>query len=354
MNTIFNIVVFILVLSAIVIIHEFGHLLAAKKFGVYCNEFSVGMGKVIYQKQKGETMYSLRMLPIGGYVSMAGEEGTDITDIPVERTIKGKKTYQQVIIMAAGAIMNVLLAWIIFIGVVMARGTVAGPAEPVISNVLANSPAEHVGLQVGDRITKITLPDGVVVFPETFDEIVERTNEFVGDQIIYTIEREGVETDYILAAEYNKAQQAYLIGIQGQKTIKKIKWYEAFGYGTVSMWNSFIQILVALAGLIQGIGLKDMAGPVGIFQATSQVAQSGFSSIILWVGLLSLNVGIFNLLPLPILDGGRIVIALIEKIIGRPLGERFETILMMIGMFLLIGLMVFATWNDILRLFGLS
>ena len=168
MNAILNLVVFILVLSAIIIIHEFGHLLAAKKFGVYCNEFSIGMGKVLFQRQKGETMYSIRILPIGGYVSMAGEEGTDVTDIPVERTIKGKKTYQQVIIMAAGAVMNVLLAWVIFIGVVMARGTVAGPAEPVISSIIPNTPAENVGLEVGDRIVKVTLPDGVTVYPETF------------------------------------------------------------------------------------------------------------------------------------------------------------------------------------------
>ena len=352
MNAILNLVVFILVLSAIIIIHEFGHLLAAKKFGVYCNEFSIGMGKVLFQRQKGETMYSIRILPIGGYVSMAGEEGTDVTDIPVERTIKGKKTYQQVIIMAAGAVMNVLLAWVIFIGVVMARGTVAGPAEPVISSIIPNTPAENVGLEVGDRIVKVTLPDGVTVYPETFDEIVERTNEFVGEQIIYTIERDGVETDYILAAEYNSKMDAYLIGIQGESTIREIAWYEAFVYGTQSMWDSFIQILAAIGGLFRGVGLEEMSGPVGIFQATSQVAQSGFISIILWIGLLSLNVGIFNLLPLPILDGGRIVISVVEKIIGRPLGERFETVLMLIGLFLLVGLMVFATWNDILRLFS--
>ena len=161
-----------------------------------------------------------------------------------------------------------------------------------------------------------------------------------------------VETDYILAAEYNSKMDAYLIGIQGESTIREIAWYEAFVYGTQSMWDSFIQILAAIGGLFRGVGLEDMSGPVGIFQATSQVAQSGFISIILWIGLLSLNVGIFNLLPLPILDGGRIVISVVEKIIGRPLGERFETVLMLIGLFLLVGLMVFATWNDILRLFS--
>lgn len=351
MTAILNIVVFILVLSAIVIIHEFGHLLAAKKFGVYCNEFSIGMGKVLFQKQKGETTYSVRLLPIGGYVSMAGEEGTDISDIPYERTVKGKKTYQQVLIMAAGAIMNVLLAWVIFIGVCMARGSVAAPAEPIISNILPNSPAEHIGLEVGDRITKVTLPNGVILYPETFNEIVERTSDFIGDQIIYTVERDGQVIDYILAAEYNKDQDAYLIGIQSENGVRQIKWYEAFVYGTQEMWNSFKQILVALLGLIKGVGLKDMSGPVGIFQATSQVAQSGLTSIILWIGLLSLNVGIFNLLPVPILDGGRIVIAVIEKIIGRKLGEKLETAIMMVGMILLVGLMFFATWNDILRLF---
>ncbi len=351
MQFLFNFIMFILLLMVIVVVHEFGHLITAKHFNVYCSEFSIGMGPALYQNKNNETVFSIRALPLGGYVQMAGEEGTDTTGIPYERTIKGIKTWQQVVVMAAGAFMNVVLAWVIFVGIVMARGSVAGPALPVLSGIIENSPAEKVGLQAGDEIVKVTLNDGTSFIPETFDDILARTQQNPQDRIILTISRAGQIKDYMITPELQRDGTTYLIGIQASSSVIEIQWYEAFKYGTLAMGNSMMQIISALGNLVRGVGLEDMSGPVGIFQATSQITQSGATAFLTWLGLLSLNIGIFNLLPLPILDGGRIVIVLLEKLIGKKLSEKWETIIMMIGVALVVGLMVFVTWNDILRLF---
>lgn len=351
-EAIISVVAFVLTLSVIIIVHELGHLMAAKKFNVYCSEFAIGMGPKVFSRQKGETVYSLRAIPLGGFVSMAGEEGTDTTDIPEERTIKGVATYKQVIIMAAGALMNILLAWVIFVVLAMAKGTVAGPAEPIIAGVMDKSPAQNVGLMVGDEITRVILPDGTEIYPDTFEDIEERIRNFTDqDKIILTIDRDGNISDFAISPVYNEENEKYMIGIMAEATTRHIEWYEGFYYGTIMMKNSFVQILGGIANIFRGIGLKDMSGPVGIFQATSEVAQSGIVSMVTWVALLSMNVGIFNLVPLPILDGGRIVIALIERLIRKKLSEKAEMAIMTFGLLVVAGLMLFATWNDIVRLF---
>ena len=155
MGNIITLIIFILVLSVIIIIHEFGHLIAAKHFGVYCKEFSIGMGPVLVQKQGKETAWSIRALPIGGFVAMAGEEGEDEDDdlnIPYERTINGIKPWKQIVVMAAGAIMNILLAWVIFVGLTAYQGVVSVSNGAVISSVVEESAAEKGGLQAGDEI----------------------------------------------------------------------------------------------------------------------------------------------------------------------------------------------------------
>ncbi len=351
MTFLFNLIVFVLLLSVIVIVHEFGHFITAKKFGVYCSEFSIGMGPVLYQRKFGETAFSIRLLPIGGYVAMAGEEGNDIVDVPYERTINGIKAWKQIVVMAAGAFMNVVLAWVLFVGVVMARGTVAGPYLPVVSTVIEKSPAATVGLQVGDEIVKVTLNDGTTFVPETFDEIVEKTQKDPSARVIYTIKRGEAVSDYVITPVLNEETGAYQIGIGASPSIIELKWYEAFKYGTQDMIGMGASIFDALKNLVRGIGLQDMSGPVGIFQATSQITQSGFSTLMRWMGFLSLNVGIFNLMPLPILDGGRILIVALERLIGKKMSERMQTIVMMAGAILVFGLMIYVTFNDIFRLF---
>lgn len=351
MSFIINILIFVIILSVIVIIHELGHLIAAKKFNVYCSEFAIGMGPVLLKYQKGETLLTIRALPIGGFVQMAGEEGVGIEGIPFERTINGIKTWKQIVVMAAGAFMNIMLALVVFTGIVANRGYVSVPSDPIIATVQENSPADKIGMQAGDKIVKMVLSDGSEIVPETFDDLLEGMANYKEGSVLYTVERDGKMLDFVVVPKFNETEQRYLVGFSAAAKTRPIQWYESISYGAEMMIDMTVQIIQAFGNLIRGVGLQDVSGPVGIYQATSQVAANGLGSLILWLGLLSLNIGVFNLLPVPILDGGRIVIALIEKMIGHRLSEKVQTIIMMTGLVLIVALMIYATANDIGRLF---
>lgn len=353
MDFILNIAVFIVILSIIVIVHELGHLIAAKKFGVYCSEFSIGMGPAIYQykKEGSETTLSIRALPLGGFVQMAGEEGTDIEGVPFERTINGIDAWKQVVVMAAGAIMNILLAFVVFTGIVLYDGEVSVPSDPIIGEVSVGSPAETVGMKENDKIVKMILPDGTEIIPETFEDLVNGMKDYTEGNVIYTIERNGGTIDFSVQPKYDESVQRYLVGFSAVPKTRKIAWFESVYYGGEMLVDMTVSVIQGFGSLLTGSGLKDVSGPVGIYQATSQVAAQGLYSLVLWLGLLSLNIGVFNLMPIPILDGGRIVIVVIEKIVGHKLSEKVLNAIMLTGLGLIFLLMIFATANDILRLF---
>ncbi|MEG0264462.1 MAG: RIP metalloprotease RseP [Erysipelotrichaceae bacterium] len=345
-----SIIYFIIILSVIVFVHELGHFICAKHFGVYCAEFSLGMGPALYKKKIGETTYALRALPLGGFVQMAGEEGEDF-DVPFERTIKGIKVWKQVVVMAAGAVMNVLLAWIIMVGITMYQGAVIEDAPAEVIGTVENSPAEIAGFQSGDLIKKVTFENGDSIVPDTFNEIMMELQNYPKDKAIYQIDRDGKAIKITCKPAYLKDENRYYLGISLPSNVKRIAWYEAFNYGTKNMLAMSTAIFDAFANLIKGIGLQNLSGPVGIFEITAKTAANGFLSLLNLLAMFSLNIGIFNLIPIPVMDGGRIVITVCEKISGRKMSERFENGLMMAGVLLLVGLMVFATWNDISRIF---
>ncbi len=349
MDLLLSIIAFIFILSVIVIIHELGHLLTAKHFGVYCEEFAIGMGPTLYKRKFKETTFAIRALPIGGFVAMAGEQGVECENIPHERTINGIKAWQKIIVMAAGSFMNIVLAWVLFVGVIMMQGKVSLPPEPVVANVVENSPAAKAGFQANDRIIEVH-SQSVTLKPKNFNEISEHI-QYYPVESIFKVERNGEIKSLVLSPEYIKDENRYYLGINLSPNIKEISFLESFHYGTQELVKGMKSIVTALSKLVQGIGLQNLSGPVGIFKITSDVAKTGFMSILTLIALLSLNIGIFNLLPLPVLDGGRIFITLIEKVSGRTLGEKAETILMGAGVLLLIGIMVLATWQDIVRLF---
>lgn len=347
---ILSVIYFILILSALIVIHELGHLITAKRFGVYCSEFSIGMGPAIYKHQFKETAFSIRLLPIGGFVAMAGEEGVEDEHVPFERTIKGINVWKQVVIMAAGAVMNILLAWALFIGLTMYQGAVALPPEPVINGTMEGSPAEAAGFQSGDRIVEVT-SHSISFVPENMNEITEHI-QYYPEETTFKVQRGTEVLDLVMTPSYIKEENRYLIGIEYSRNIKEIGALEAFGYGTQQLIESSTSIFRALGNIIRGVGLNNLSGPVGIYKITADTIQYGWMSVLALIALLSVNLGIMNLLPLPVLDGGRIFITLLEKISGRKLGEKTEYIITMAGVVLLVGIMLFATWQDIARLFG--
>jgi regulator of sigma E protease len=345
-----SIIYFIFVLGLIVFVHELGHLIVAKSFNVYCKEFALGFGPVIWSKQKNETQYSVRAIPLGGFVAMAGESENIDDSIPFERTIKGIHPFKRILVMLAGIAFNFILAFVIFTGLILSQGGINTPPSAVVDRVVEDSPAQAVGLQQGDRIVSILLPDGTDFVPNDFYDVINMT-QIIGDTMVFGIERAGQVFSIEITPEYDAANQRYFLGLfVPPANFKSISWYEAPIYGFSAFITSFMQVIASLSLLIRGIGLNQVSGPVGIFNITAQSAQAGASSLFALIAILSVNIAVFNLLPLPILDGGRVILTGIEWIIGKPLPERIEHNLMGLSMFLMLALFVLVTFQDIWRL----
>ena len=340
----------------IITIHEAGHLLAAKKFNVYCYEFSFGMGPLLWQKKTKETKYSVRAIPIGGYVSMAGETDADElypdVEVPDERRLINRPWWQRIIILLAGVTMNFLLAWVIFSIVYLSQGVYTESPPAVVGSVRENSPAERAGFEPGDIILEIRKEDGDSVRPKTF---MDMQTFYIDDTEVatYVIERNGQQLELQVTPEFNEEQQTYLIGItSGDVVVKEVNFLNCWYYGAREMKDITSLMIRTITNLFRGIGLNQLSGPVGIYQATETYASFGLLSLLFLMAQLSLNVGIFNLLPLPVLDGGQVVITLAEVITGKKMNEKFKIGLFLVCWIALISLMLFATWNDITRIFG--
>lgn len=356
MDIIIGLVGFLIMLSIIVVVHELGHFLAAKKFGVYCHEFSVGMGPALYQKKGKETAFSIRAIPFGGYVMMAGEnDGSADEDeewmqnVPQDRRLNNKKTWQQIIVMAAGVTMNFIIAFLIFAGISVARGYVVEPAKPIVYEVVENSPAQKAGLQPDDKIIKVTNGTDTIA-PATQFDVVEFV-QFNPDNLTFTIERGDKTLDLNITPEKD-GSNGYVIGYSAMATARKAGFFELVKAGWDNMIDSAASIFNSLGMLLKGKGLDQMSGPAGIAQVTVETTKMGFMAYMSLFALLSLNIGIFNLLPIPALDGGRIVILAVERLFKRKINQKLVENIIMASFILLIGLMLFATYNDILRIFS--
>ncbi len=357
LNTIVTIILFVLLLTVIICIHEAGHLFAAKKFGVYCFEYSFGMGPVLFQRKKNETLYSIRALPVGGYVSMAGEQDGDAAypdvEVPEGRRLTDQKPWKKVIIMLAGVFMNFLLAFVIFSMIVLSNGAYAKSPKAEIRSVTAGSPAETAGLEAGDVITKVILSDGSSSKVKTFTDLQYAMASVQEEPVTLEVMREGETLDITVTPVWNEEYQSWMIGIQGPDAqIVKVNLLNCWVYGidemhtlTKATWSAFVRIFT-------GDGINQLSGPVGIYSATEQSASYGIIGYLFLIAELSLNIGIFNLIPLPVLDGGQVVITIVEAIIHKPVNEKVKIGIMTVTWALLITLMIFVTWHDIARLAG--
>lgn len=357
MNFFVNILLLLVLLSMVILIHEAGHLIVAKLFGVYCFEFSFGMGPVLFKKKWKETQYSIRALPIGGFVSMAGEPDGDEAypdvEVPQGRRLTEKKSWQKILIMLAGVFMNLILGWIILSFILLGAGGFRESPKAVVDQVVEGSPADIAGFQSGDKILKIEKEDGSSVKPKTFLDMQSFASSYDGIET-YTVQRGDETLEFELTPEFNEESQMYMIGISAAASeVKKVNFLNCWYYGFTEVGMLVKMIMTTLSGLIfHGSGLNQLSGPVGIYQATSTYASMGFQSFMLLVAQMSINLCIFNLLPLPVLDGGQVVITLVEWATHRELNEKVKTAIMLLCWVFLIGLMVFVTWNDIARLIG--
>ena len=353
------ILLFIVLLSVIVIVHECGHLIVAKLFDVYCQEFSVGMGPKLFSVKGRETEYALRAIPFGGFVAMAGdtdnelETSVDTENIPKERTLPGIAPWKRILVMIAGIIMNILLATVIMSLVLLHIGQYSVSPEAYINTVSPNSPAEAAGLKDGDRILHAELENGTSIAPKTFMELSAFLDTYDGVGKIYLeVEREGETLNISVKPEYDQKEERYLMCITSNPyTLVEVNWKNCLHYAVdhLSMMTSLL--ISSLLNIFRGVGLKNLSGPIGVYTTTAQAVEMGALYYFQLMAMISLNVGIFNALPLPVLDGGRVLLTFIEMIIGRPIPEKVQNAIMSVSVVLVLLLFVFVTFQDVLKLF---
>ena len=418
------IIAFLFVFSVIVIIHEFGHYYFAKKAGILVREFAIGMGPKIFQVRKGETVYTLRLLPIGGYVRMAGHDedeqeikpgmmitieldkenivqqlnfdehliiensvpfqieeadlhrsmtlsgyfvnseekvnltvskqatiiesdGTEVVVAPIERQFNSASLWNRIKTNAAGPMNNFILSIIIFIIVGFMQGGVPSN-DPVIGQVSDQSAAHEAGLQTSDKIISI---DGVVI--HSWDEMTSIVRSSADKTLSMTIQRNGDTKNVSITPKSVEGQNGSKIGQLGVTRTLDNSILSILGYGFTQTITVVVMVLSALGSIFtKGFNLNQLGGPVAIYSLTSQVAKNGLIDLLSFMGMISANLGVMNLLPIPALDGGKLVLNFIEGIRKKPLDPEKEGYLTIAGAIFLFALMLLVTWNDIMKLFN--
>ena len=342
-----TLILFIILLGSIVFIHEGGHFLFAKLTGIYVYEFALGMGPKLFSFKKGETEYSLRAIPIGGFCQLAGEDGED-EDLPIDRTLLGKKPWQKFIVMFFGAGFNFISAILVLFFISLIWG--ATTTEPILSNVEKDTPAYLAGLRKGDEILEINSHDIWTIDDISLYLAIADPTE----KTEFKVKKENgsIET-YKIKPEKEKVsgEERYIYGI-GMQGVERHGIGAALEYTVVKTGSLFKQMGVTLLNLFTGgVRLSQLSGPVGIYEVVGAQASGGLASLLYLFSFLSINVGFINLLPLPAFDGGHILFVIIEKIKGSPVKPETEAKFHAIGLFLLMLLMIYVTFYDILRLF---
>ena len=333
----------ILMFAVMILIHECGHFAFAKLFRVKVNEFSLGMGPQIVAKTWGETKYAIRALPIGGYVSMEGEN----EDSGDPRAFCAQKAWKRFLIVCAGALMNIILGFVLLV-------IVFAPAETVSTTVVSRFRDGAVtcdsGLQVGDQLLKI---NGHAIW--TDKDVVMLLLSSDSADMEFVVKRDGERitlpnVHFLTQAGEDGEKDQLFIGFwlapkkNGVLATVQYAASETLSLGRM-VWLSFVDLVTG------NVGFDQLSGPVGVGSVVGEVAEAGISSVLNLMAFLTINIGIFNLLPIPALDGGRLFFILVEMIFRKPINRKYEAYVHAAGLILLFGLMIVITLKDIFQLF---
>lgn len=328
-----SIIIFLLV----ILIHEFGHFIVAKKNGVSVLEFSVGMGPKVFQKKSKETLYSFRILPVGGYCQLEGED--EDNDSP--SSLNNQPAFVRLKVILAGAIMNFLLAFTLLI-ILMSMSNV----NTEISGVMENSPASLSGIKVGDKIVSINgnkMNNG--------EELLKAIRNSNGDLNI-EIERNNKSENFTITPKVEDDVRKIGVNFSEEYNIKHFNVLKGFKKGTFTFLNLTGMLYKFLGMLITGrLGFSGVSGPVGVVREIGYAAKTGLANLLFLLAYININLGVFNLLPIPALDGGRAIFILIEMLFGKKLSKEKEGYVHMAGLILLLGLIAIVTIKDIVKLF---
>ena len=346
----------IIALGALIFIHELGHFIFAKTFGVGVEKFSLGFGPKLFGKKVGDTEYLISALPLGGYVKMVGEgEGDEfvIGDADRERSFAEKAPLKRIAIVAAGPVFNLLFAWVLFM-VIFLMGVPSVTTK--VGEVMPGKPAARAGMLAGDQITAVN--GQAVTRWEDFAKIIAQ-----GKLAPLAIEvRRGQATlKFTMVPESRTSKNLLgetvtqpIVGVvaAGDSVIEHFPPGEAIQRGSAQCWSVIKLTVLSMVKLIErAIPLDNIGGPIMIVKMAGQQAAAGGVNFLAFVALLSVNLGVLNLLPVPILDGGHLAFFVIELLIGRPVSKKTREVAQQVGLVLLISLMMLAFYNDIARMF---
>ncbi|KAB7708084.1 RIP metalloprotease RseP [Bacillus aerolatus] len=415
-----TVIAFIVIFGALVFFHELGHFIFAKRAGILCREFAIGFGPKVFAHKRGETVYTLRLLPLGGYVRMAGEDpemvdlkaghrigvilndreeivkiivngkdrypqarvievenadlehqliirgyedgeeeiktfpihreavisedGVESQISPWDRQFASKTLGQRAMAIFAGPLFNFILAFVVFVLIAIIQGVPTN--EPELGKLTSDGAAKESGLMEGDKVISIN-GQGVA----SWDDIVTVIQKNPQAEIDFTVERDGEAMDIPVTPKVREIEDQK-IGIIGVHSPVEKSFFGSISYGAKETYFWTVEITRLLGKLVTGQFSIDMlSGPVGIYVSTDTVAKSGIMNLMKWAGVLSINLGIMNLLPLPALDGGRLLFFLVEALRGKPIDRQKEGMVHFVGFALLMLLMIVVTWNDIQRFF---
>lgn len=348
-----TVIIFLLVLLVCVLVHEWGHFFAARKSGMLVEEFGFGIPPRLWGKKKGETLYSINALPIGGFVKIAGENGVQ-DGVPSERQFDTKPWYKKSFVLVAGVVMNIVLALFLFtFANMIGMPTAVEGGTPTIVAVTPGSPADTAGLQVGDTITKVTV-DGIVATTLSTDAlrelIVNKANEVT---VVY--KQAGEEKEAVLLPYGEEGSKMIGLGVE-QIGIAKLSFAGAVHAAWLTTWGLVGAIWQTLAQLVgglfssEGTSISGLIGPVGLANEVKGAATIGFAYLLAFTAVISVNLAVLNIMPFPALDGGRLLVVLLEALFQKKFSRTVIGYIHAVGFLLLLLLMVVLTVGDIKKL----
>ena len=331
----------IFVFGVLVTVHELGHFITAKMTGMKVEEFAIGFGPNIYQQKDGDTLYSLRVIPLGGYNKIAG---MDLEDPWEPNGFKEKSIPARMLVILAGSLMNFILPVILFSGIFMIDGIEKPVDKPILGIVVENKAAYNAGLEVGDKILTI---NGASM--QTWNDVVTTLRANGTNEVTLTAERAGTVHTYKMLPEYNEELGRPLIGISPKFIKERVGVVDSIKLGFTSTQSVIVMMVEGLQRIITGKASAEVSGPIGVAQMAGQVAAEGLLPLLNFVAFLSINLGVINLLPLPALDGGHFILLLYEGLRGKPLGAKAMHHIQTIGIAIILAITIFSTFKDITR-----
>jgi regulator of sigma E protease len=349
-----SIVAAIIVLGFLILFHELGHFLVAKRTGVGVLKFSIGFGPAVIGKRIGRTEYVLSAVPLGGFVKMVGEDpDEEVTAEDQKVAFQHQSLWKRMAIVAAGPGANIVFAFVAFSLVFAVYGARVPSEAPKVGGVMENMPAAQAGLKTGDLIISV---NGTPV--DKWDKLSEMIRASGGNSVTLTVQREGATVQIQVTPQAKPDKNifgetlgtAYVIGIERGFDEEHVGPLAAVGMGAKQTAWWVETLFISIAKILQGrIPAKDIGGPILIVQAAGQQARLGFEYLLHFMAVISINLGVLNLLPIPVLDGGHFLFFAAEAVLRRPLNMRHREIAQQVGLVLLISLMAFAFYNDIAR-----